>query len=382
MKKILFIITQSELGGAQRWVYDTASELNKQKYKVVVAAGKNQQPASPLLNKLAKQNIKTYSLRYLRREINPITDLLSIGEIYKLLKKERPDIVQLCSTKAGFVGSIAARFYRYRAPFVKVLYRIGGWSFNDPRPKWQKKLFISLEKATSFLKDKIIVNSNHDYQQALAFNITAKNKLALLYNGIRLTEYQPAKHSSLNHNNVIIGTIANFYPAKGLIYLLKAVKILRRRQLSFPLQFLIIGDGRQRRQLEHFIKQNQLEKQIQLLGTKEDPWQTTFDIIVIPSVKEGFPYVLLEAMAQQLPIIATSVGAIPEIVSNNESALIVPPKNPRALAGAIETLIKNPALKTKIAQQAFNKVKNYSLKKMIFGYEAIIDHLTQNPKQH
>ena len=114
MPKILFIITQSELGGAQRWVYDTAINL-KDGYEIVVAAGNT----GSLLKRLQEQNIRIISLQSLTRNIHPIYDFFGFIEIYRLLYKERPDVLQLCSTKAGFIGSIVGKL----AGIKKIIYR-------------------------------------------------------------------------------------------------------------------------------------------------------------------------------------------------------------------------------------------------------------------
>ncbi|MFH1759245.1 MAG: glycosyltransferase family 4 protein [Patescibacteria group bacterium] len=400
--KILFIITQSELGGAQRWVFDTTTHLDKNRYEAIVAAGNGQSlraERSNLLTKLTNSShsdpildtregskkdssvaslsqnddrVKAISLHHLVRPINPIKDLLAIIEIYRLIKKERPDILQFCSTKAGILGSIAAslinsRPWVYKRKKPLVFYRIGGWAFNDPRPKWQNKIFLWLEKLTAPLKNKIIVNSQKGYDEALQYHICKKEKLVLIYNGINtsvIPEFSERKYpgstidSRLRGNDTVVGCIANNYPTKGLKYLTEAVNILKSEICN--LQLIIVGTGT-------------------AIGPKDDPWEyfgsfantqddrnaNGIDIFVIPSVKEGLPYVLLEAMAHGLPIIATTVGGIPEIIQDKQNGLLVPPKNSQALAAAIESLIKNPDLAQKLGQQAKEDVQQYSLEKML-----------------
>lgn len=381
--KIIFIITQSEIGGAQRWLFDTVTHLPKDKYEIVVAS----QPG-PLLEKLTSLGhsdqseeslkIKTNPLKHLIRPINPVQDLLGIIELYRLIKKERPEIIQLCSTKAGLLGAIAGKLVGVK----KIIYRIGGWSFNDPRPHWKNKIFFWIEKISAPLKDIIIVNSQHDYDQAIKLKITNKNKLFLIYNGIKLDNigYDPKKTSAKNrtavpesHFKINTATIANFYPTKGLKYLIESIKILQTK--NYKIKTIIIGDGPQRPELENLIKKYNLQDTIQLAGQQTNPWQylstCDVDIFVIPSVKEGLPYVLLEAMAAGLPIIATQAGGIPEIIKDQKNGLFIPPKNPTAIAQALEILIKNSNLKNQIARQAKIDIKKYSLENMV----AQIDNL-------
>jgi glycosyltransferase involved in cell wall biosynthesis len=359
--KILFIITQSEIGGAQRWLFDVTTNLDPKKYQISVAS----QPG-PLLNRLQKNKIRTHRLNNLVRNISPLRDLFGLIELYRLIKKERPDIVQLCSTKAGLLGSLAGKLARSN----RIIYRIGGWSFNDPRPQWQNNLFLWLEKISAPWKDLIIVNSQQGYDEALKYKICSKNKLRLLYNGIDYSKY---KYNLENKSDVLrIGVIANFYPTKGLAYLIKSLTQLK----ASGVKTLIIGEGKERSKLEQLVKDLDINNCI-LAGSQSDPWQYFeqqggIDIFVIPSVKEGVPYVLLEAMANSLAIIATKVGGIGEIIKDHQNGLLIPSKNTTKITQAIDSLIKNKNLREKLGNQAGQDVKKYDLQSMIDKYSELL----------
>lgn len=361
-KKILFIITQLELGGAQRWLFDTATHLSKNAYAIIVAGGEIH-ASQELLNKLKEKGIATHPLRHLVRAINPIKDFLACVEIYRLIIKEEPDILQLCSTKSGILGSIAGKLAGTRA----IVYRIGGWSFNDPRPRWQNTLFLWFEKITAPLKNIIIVNSRQGYNEALRYRICPKEKLALIYNGIDGAPYTHRRKSRPS-NTLIIGTIANFYPTKGLLYLLQTAHILKNK----PWVFRIIGDGPERPLLESFIFHKKLTN-IELTGAVSNTknYLQQCDILVIPSVKEGVPYVLLEAMAAGLPIIATTVGGISEIIQSGMNGILIPPRDPEALAQQLIALAHNHELRMRLAHAAQKTIKHYSLKTMLAAMNKI-----------
>lgn len=365
-KKILFIITQSELGGAQRWVFDAATHLDKNKYAITVAGGEIH-ASQELLNKLKEKSIATHPLRHLVRAINPIKDWLACVEIYRLIIKEKPDILQLCSTKSGVLGSIAGKVAGTRA----IVYRIGGWAFNDPRPRWQNTLFLWLEKITAPLKNYIIVNSQKGYDEALRYRICPKEKLMLIYNGVDNARYTHPRKPQPS-DTLIIGTIANFYPTKGLLYLLQTARILKNQ----PFVFRIIGDGPEWQTLESFISREKLTN-IELIGAVSNPEThlQQYDILVIPSVKEGLPYVLLEAMAAGIPVIATTVGGIPEIIQSGINGILVPPRDPRLLAEQIIMLKRNPELRARIAHAAQETIKKYSLKKMLVEINKIYKNM-------
>ena len=170
-KKVLFIITQSQLGGAQKWLFDTVTNLDSDQFEIISAA-----PAGPLIDRISLAGIETREIKNFQRNINPLRDIFAFWEIYSLLKKEQPEILQLCSSEAGFLGALAGKL----AGIKKILYRIGGWAFNDPRPAWQNQIILWLEKISAPLKHKIIVNSQRGYDEALKYKICPKEKLVLL----------------------------------------------------------------------------------------------------------------------------------------------------------------------------------------------------------
>lgn len=403
-KKILFLVTQSEFGGAQRFIYTLLSRsLFTPKTtpldagvkgrcngvlrapKILVGAGPEGDDKNGLLFTLEKIGIKTRHLKYLRRSINPFFDFLALLEIYKIIKKEKPDILFLCSSKAGFLGSLAARRYTQiiseqssehadirRTVFIsvlpkaqnqrlsarpKVIYRIGGWTFNDPWPKWKKRIYLWLEKETAKFKDIIVNNAESDTGQAERLGIKPKKQILTIYNGVDvsklefLSKKEAREFLQLKESDFVVGTIANDYPAKGLNYLKEAEDILKDKNVKF----IIIGKG------NRFIPEAYR-------------YLKAFDIFVLPSVKEGFPWVILEAMAAEIPVIATKVGALPEIIENNKTGILIESRNAEELAKAIKNLISNEGLRKKLSEEAIKIVEEkFNLEKMITKFEELFE---------
>src|SRR3989344_655364 len=140
--RVLFIITQSGGGGAQKFLYTLLGQISN-RYSILVATGSDGD--SELVEKLKTINIETTTIRSLKREVSPYKDITACFEIKDLIEKFRPDTMFLLSSKAGFIGSLTTQFI-VKNPKLKVIYRIGGWTFNDPWPKGKKKLWILLEK--------------------------------------------------------------------------------------------------------------------------------------------------------------------------------------------------------------------------------------------
>ena len=270
---------------------------------------------------------------------------------------------------------------------MKVVYRIGGWSFNDPWPKWKKWFWVILEWLSAKWKDVIIVNNQHDLNQAKKLRIRPRVRTVLVHNGIEtykidLLPKEEARTKLLekitkySNRNIlpkkIIGTVANFYPAKGLEYLIGSANYFSE---SDDIAFFIIGDGELRPELEKMIRENGLEKKVFLLGQVPDAHRflPAFDIFVLPSVKEGFPWVLIEAMAAKLPVVATNVGAVPEIIDDHKNGLLIEPRNSAELADKIKEILDNDYLRNELGIQAHQKVLfNFELDKMVKEIEIIL----------
>src|SRR4030042_4101261 len=371
-KKILFLVTRSEFGGAQRFIYTFVTSLSG--YNVIVGAGPEGDDKKGLLLALEEQGINVRHLKYLRRSINPLFDFLGTLEILRLIKKEKPDILFLNSTKAGAIGGLVGRLTGTK----NIIYRIGGWTFNDPWPNWKKKLYILIEKYTAKFKDYIVNNASSDKKQAIELGIKPKKELTLIHNGIDVSRLEKEflirekarKELNLNQSDFVVGAIANFYPPKGLKYLIEAASLLSGKDIKF----IIIGDGEERTLLEKVIEEKNLKNNFILKGVIPEAYRylKAFDIFVLPSVKEGFPWTILEAMSAEVPVIATKVGAVPEVIRNNKNGILIEPENPQQISGAIEMLIDDKGLQEILAKEGKKIVtEEFNLKTMVKKYEAL-----------
>ncbi len=398
--KVLYVITQGELGGAQRYVLDLTKALDKTKYEVIAAMGPEK---LELKNQLEAVGVPVKLLEHLRRSLRPSHDLLAILELKNLIEREKPDLVHLNSSKAGFLGSLAARL----AGVKNVIFTAHGFAFLEPHNWFVRRLYFWAEKIATYFRRKIICVSEFDRQAAIQARMCSSEKLVTIHNGISpinviasASEAIPSNGEiassrpggTRNDNEIIIGTIANLYPTKGIKYLIDAAHLLDTKYEIRNTRYLIIGEGSERSYLESRIKNYGLQDKFLLVGAKKDAGQylSQFDIFVLPSLKEGFPYTILEAMAQGLPIVATSVGGVPEMITPysfpspgdgegkgevEANGLLVPPKNPQALAEAIIKLIQNPELAKTLGARARARVKEFSLEQMVRATEEVYKKL-------
>lgn len=358
---ILYIITQADNGGAQKYVLNLARY-----FKGAIAAGTeskklfNDARLAPELTN--DEKIGIYGLTNLKRNINPIYDLLAILEIRKLVKTLNPDIVHLNSSKAGVLGSFACVGLK-----TKVIFTAHGFIFNEPLPFFVKAIYLVLEKFASFFRDYIITVSDADRKSALNKHLISHNKISTINNGIGdiLFLEKNASRDALNlpNDKFILGSVANLYKTKGLDVLIEAVAILPEDKKN-KIFVCLIGHGPEETNLKARIKSLKLDKTIFLRGSIEEAqkYLKAFDLFVLSSRKEGFPFIILEAMQAGLPIIATNTGGVAEALEN--AGIIVEPENSQQLAKAITELINNEQKRKDFSQKSLNRSKYFSEQKM------------------
>jgi glycosyltransferase involved in cell wall biosynthesis len=302
-KKILFVITKSNWGGAQRYVYDLATALPKDAFAVSVAFG---QPGQ-LAEKLRDAGVRTHPISALQRDLSFSADIQSFFELRQLFHTERPDIVHLNSSKAAGLGALAARC----AGVPRIIFTAHGWPFGEKRNiLW--RLFAYLASwGTALLSHTVIVVSESDLRAGTRMPFCAA-KMHMIHNGIALpiqfesgemirAAFPPGAH--------ITGTVGELNKNKNQVALIEQAK-------NNPEMFVaIVGEGEERTRLEAKIKEYGLGERVKLFGF----FYTTdvvkgFDVFALPSLKEGLPYVLLEAKAAGLPLVASRIGGVGEIL--------------------------------------------------------------------
>jgi glycosyltransferase involved in cell wall biosynthesis len=341
-RKILQIITKSNWGGAQKYVYELSAELNTKGEDVVVAHGGN----GLMAEKLFRTGVRTIEIKKLGRNISPVRDFLVLYELIKIIKKEKPTTIHLHSSKMGFLGTIAGRLCHVH----KIVFSIHGLAFNENR-NWVVKFAIKkIYWWIVFMSHKSIAVSNGLKKQLLDdklfgfwFRLLSK-KIIVIQNKIKPIDFY-SREDSRNKigaeikldmtNREIVGTVAELHHIKGLNYLITAVKQIHESKPDMT--FIIFGEGDERINLEKQIQENNLEKVIFLLGFKSDAtkYMSGLDLFVLPSISEGLALVLLEARQAKLPIIASNVGGISEALENYNNYKLVSPHDSSELSKVI-----------------------------------------------
>lgn len=306
-KKILFVITKGNWGGAQRYVFDLATSLPKDQFDVMVAFGQK----GRLAEDLQKKGIHTHEIIALQRDVSLGADMRSFFELRTLFKKERPDIVHLNSSKAGGIGALAA----HTVGVPKVIFTAHGWPFWEQRNALARALIWVFSWLTALLSHTSIVISDFDLQTARHMPFVSK-KLVRIYNGID-------QRMSLGSGDVIRNAFPPGAKITGTIGELNKNKnqkaLVEQARTNPNMHVAIVGEGEERRMLEELIKNYDLGGRVKLFGfMPASDVLKGFDVFALPSLKEGLPYVLLEAKAAGVPIEANRVGGVSEILDSTD----------------------------------------------------------------
>jgi glycosyltransferase involved in cell wall biosynthesis len=374
--KILRIITNSEPepGGSSNHVYLLSTMLDRRKFETTVACGMGEW----LISNLHRSNINIIALPTLVRKISLMKDLLTIFKLYSIIKKERFDIVATHSTKAGILGRIAARL----ASAPVVIFTAHGFIFNEPMGFVKRQLMTLIEWIGGLLSDHIIAISDYDAMTAVNKRIINPSKISTIYNGLDFKRFKETnisfkkEISGISNKTKILGTVANFYPNKGLQYLIEALVLVVQKYSDIKL--VLVGDGPLRDKLEASVKKLNLNNFVIFLGHRSDVLSilTIFDIFILSSLKEGFPWAILEAMASGKAIVSTNVGGIPKMIENKKTGVLVPPKDSKALANAIITLLKNEEKAKTMSIAAKEKVvSEFTLDRMLNETEKLYTNI-------
>lgn len=298
--RILYLITKSEIGGAQVHVRDLMKSMVREGHSVALMSF----PGGFLEDETKNLGVKFYSNSNFSNSFNPLNAIYAILNIRKAVKDFFPDLVSMHSSGASFLGRLAIRGK------VPTIFTAHGFAFTDGASIFRKMVAIIAEKIVAKYTDKIICVSDFDRKLALKYRTTPAEKLVTIYNGVESTVLNYA-----SRENIIIANGRLAYP-KDYRLLLEAYKSVNLGDMRLE----IIGDGPDRQIVESKIIELGLVGKVSLLGNltqravREKLSQSK--VFVLISKHEGFPLSILEAMSAGLPVIASRVGGIPEEVDS------------------------------------------------------------------
>lgn len=336
--KIVQVLYYPGQGGAERVVYLLAKEAIKDGQEVEFIFGKE----GPLVERVQGLGCKIHFIK-----MRSPFDLRAIWNLYKLFKNIKPDVIHTHFLRENFLSIVAGRMCGIKAIFSSV-HRI------EPKTSIQRWF----NRAYSHGLTSFIAVSNATEEYLLKEGIK-QNKIKMIYNGIEL----PNKVTRATPSNTFtVGFVGRLAPVKNVSLLVGAVSIIKDKDINV----LIVGDGSEKESLETQVKKAYLTDTIEFMGHLENLSGVygKIDTLVCPSERETFGLAPLEAMSYGIPVIASNIDGLTEIVKDEENGLLFESGNVEELAKKIDKLLDDPVLWKKLSTNAFRSAQNFSSQKM------------------
>jgi len=322
-------------------------------------------PGSILEDRSREAGVQVHPLA-IRSEVG----LISFFRLLRVIRLVRPDILAFNTPRAILPGNLASRFapVRARIIFRRVNFRLRSNLFTRMKYNWGIDCIIAISESI--------------HLQLLAGGVPAA-RIRTIYEGLDLSRFpkREAPRRCAAGAPVVVGTVAHLGREKGLRYLVEAASMIP--DVRSRMRFVIVGDGECRKELEALVEKHGLQQAFRFAGFQEHtrPYLESFDLFVLPSLSEGLSSAILSAMANCLPVVATEVGGIPELILHEHNGLLVPPADPAALAAAIQRLADNPEEAFRMGRRGRSRVEDrFTLRQKILETETLCSALlTDSP---
>jgi glycosyltransferase involved in cell wall biosynthesis len=318
MQKILYLITLSETGGAQKVVYQLIKGFH-QNNEIYLACA----PGGELIDWVCEldSKINIIPMPRLKRSISPLNDICTLFQVVHIIRKNKIDIVHCHSSKAGLLGRLAA--FIAGAPIR--IFTVHGWSAYGGSSNKVQAFYNVLEKIFNKFATHIVCVSEADRQYALKKHLAAGKKLCTIHNGIMPNNQEPylRKELGISDNKIIIGTVARLCRPKNPLFTIEVYSKLLEENPN--LLFIWIGDGPLMQDCHEAIDKYNLKDRFIMPGNREDAYNLIgdFNAFSLLSLWESLPISIIEAMFCGLPVIATDTGGINELVKDGKNGILI-----------------------------------------------------------
>ena len=385
-KRVATVITRLVRGGAQYIALNVHSSLSDSKYEKFFITGDSDSSEGGYDDLADDLSITPIFNKYLKRNISPVNDFFALISLISFFKKNKIDIVYTNTSKAGIIGRFAAKF----AGIDNVIHSPHGHIFSKNSNisgvtgyPLRIKIFLFLEKMAAKCCKKIVVVTDSEADELLSLGVGEKSQYKTIPNGLDIDSFFKGLEDpkivrnrlKIDSNMFVIGIVARLTPEKGHKLLLEALAQLENRKDEFCI--VIVGDGPMREELAKFANSLNL-KNIIFTGLEKNPASiiNIFDLSVTPSSYEAFGMVILEAMALDVPVLASNVGGIPEIITDGVDGVLFEYGNVVELSHKIEDLMDSSDKRLELAKNASNTLKSkFSIEIMLKKYQQLFDNM-------
>ena len=373
--RILFVIDGIEFGGGERGFAQIINGLPESRYETFLASG----PQETFYHAVSNSPVQRHPVDFSNR-CNPSV----LIDLIRIIRNDRIDIVHGQGARADFYARLASGFSRKTMYASTVQMPVEGYDVSSLK----RLLYRAFDRFSERFVDRFLVVSDSLVKSMIQTHGVAPEKVIKIYNGIEIDEYEPnveefrsqesevRREFALARDAPVIGAIGRLVWQKGFEYLIEAVPQIAS---SIPeARFLIVGEGPLRKELVALSRELGVNERVIFTGFRSDIRDilAAVDLLVVPSLLEGFPMITLEAMAMAKPIVATNIDGITEQITNGENGILVSPRDPTALANAVIRLLGDRETAQQMGMAARGRVeREFSVEKMVSETEKVYQSL-------
>jgi len=352
-KKIKILHVAQAAGGVDRYIRMLLKYLDKEKFENILVCSQdfNREDYDGLVD--------SFEQIEMNRAIG-VSDLNSIKEVRRLIKKYNPDIVYAHSSKAGAIARVADIGLKNHC-----VYNPHGWAFNMRCSDKKRAMYTAIEKMAAPFCEKIICISDAEKQSALEKKICREDKLQVIFNGVDIEAYESGEHGTVKRSSLgipedayVVGMVGRISPQKAPDVFVKMAKLVKDEIPNA--HFVIVGSGNQEAEIRKYAEENKFADSLHITGWVDDPmsYVELFDVACLLSRWEGFGLALPEYMMAGKPIVASRVDAIPNIIRNGENGLLVEVDDATGASEAVLQIYRDRSLKDKLVSKGVEDVHN------------------------
>jgi len=366
--KIVRVIARLNIGGPAIHVLNLTAKLDSNLFETILITGcigPNEGDMTYLAEALG---VRPILVSELQREISPLDDVRAVITLWRIFRRERPDIVHTHTAKAGTIGRIAALLAR--VPII--VHTFHGHVFHSYFPLRKTRFFVLIERLLALFSTYIVAISPRQKEEIGAY-LKSKERIVVIPLGFDLSRFVTANNKdqarerlNLPKDKKIVGIVGRLAPVKNhklFIWLAE-----ESRKEDEDILFVIVGDGEERPRLERMVRERRLSDRVTFLGWQKDIEivYKAIDLLVLTSVNEGTPVAVIEAMASGCPVLASCVGGVPDLIEHNKNGLLANPSDRRDFLEKMTYLLGDCQTRKDLARKGQEFVlKRYDLNRLL-----------------
>lgn len=373
-------VLEATIGGTRRHVLDLLQHLDRERFELELVCSLRRQPAFERDVEGLRAGGIAVTVMPMARRVAPLADLCALVRLRRHFRRTAPDIVHTHSSKAGFLGRLAAR----QAGIARTVYTPHCFAFEMRSSPWRRRFYLGVEKHALQWTSRLVCVCPEERDRAVQAGLASADRFTVIANGVPAGRSPPTAAAVAQWRQAlaippgakVVGAVGRLTAQKGYATLVAAATDVLARYPDTV--FVVLGDGELRLELEAQCRGLRVETAFRFAGEVEDPWPAyaAFDVLALPSRWEALPYALLDAMSAGVPVVASAVGGVPGALEQGHAGRLVAPGDPVALAAALKELLAAPDTARALGRRA-QAVANerYRLDRMIQQTEKLYAEL-------